>query len=498
MEELIKRFKERLAKIKAYNHAIGVLYYDSETVMPRAASDGLGKTLGVLSEQVYNLTVDESFKADINEILAHKDEVDFITRREAEELSEELEQMASIPVDEYVAFQVAVNDAGNAWHEAKEKSDYSIFEPHLAKLVDYTIRFAKYQKPDMPVYDALLDKYEKGLNVETLDRFFMDVRSKLVPVIQDIAKKGRPIDDSFLNKKYDIAKQREFSEYLMDVLTLDKSRCVLGETEHPFTTDFTKNDVRITTHYHESMVASSMYSVIHEGGHALYEQNIGDDIKDSPLGGGSSMGIHESQSRLYENLIGRSEEFISYIFPKMQELFPEQLKGVTAHDMYLAVNKSVPSLIRTEADELTYPLHIMVRYELEKKLMTGEISTKQLPLEWNRLYKEYLGVDVPNDREGLLQDSHWSGASFGYFPSYAIGSAYGVQMIEAMKKDIDVFGLVRAGDIKPIVNWLTDRIYKYGCLYKPNELVKNACGADFDPSFYTDYLEKKFRTIYDI
>ena len=245
-------------------------------------------------------------------------------------------------------------------------------------------------------------------------------------------------------------------------------------------------------------MASSLYSVVHEGGHALYELHTGDELNDSPLGTGTSMGIHESQSRLFENIIGRSEEFTRLIFPKMEELFPEQLKGVTAWDFYRAVNKSVPSLIRTEADELTYSFHIMVRYELEKQLIGGTLSVDDLPAAWNKLYKEYLGVDVPDDTHGVLQDSHWSGGSFGYFPSYAIGSAYGAQFMDAMRKDVDVDAVIRSGDLSPVVDWLTDKIYRFGMVKTPEQLIRDTCGAPFDPQFYVDYLTAKFTDIYGL
>jgi carboxypeptidase Taq len=284
----------------------------------------------------------------------------------------------------------------------------------------------------------------------------------------------------------------------MDVLGLDRNHCIIGETEHPFTTEFTKYDVRITTHYHEDMVEASMYSVIHEGGHATYERNIADEIAKTPLGRGVSMSVHEGQSRFFENIIGRSEPFIEAIFPKMQEIFPAQLKDVTAHDFYVAVNKAEPSLIRTEADELTYPLHVMIRYELEKRLFDGDLEAKDLPKEWNRMYREYLGIDVPDDRRGVLQDSHWASGLFGYFPSYALGSAFGAQLIKRMEREFDVWSSVRAGDLKPIVAWLTEHIYHFGSIKEPTQLMEEAFGAPFDPTYYTDYLTKKYTELYHL
>ena len=498
MEETIQRFKKHLARMEAYSHAFGVLNYDSETAMPRGGSEHLGMTYSVLSEEMYRMTTSPELKEMVKEILLHKDQVDEITRRDAEELYEDMERTEKIPMEEYVAYQVAQNDASSAWHTAKVTNDFALFAPHLEKLVDYSRRFAGYWDSTKPPYDVLLDMYEKGLNMETLDRFFALLRTELLPVIQAVVRKGPVVDDSFLMKRFPIEKQRKLSDRLMEVMTIDRNHCSIGEVEHPFTTNFSKDDVRITTHYHEKSFASSMYSVIHEGGHALYELNIGDDIKYSPLGSGASMSIHESQSRFYENIIGRSEAFLTYILPDIQKLGPRALRNVTPHDFYLAVNRSEPSLIRTEADELTYSFHIMIRYELEKQLIAGTLQVRDLPDTWNRLYKDYLGVEVPDYTRGLLQDSHWSGGSFGYFPSYALGSAYGAQMLTVMEKDIPVWELVAKGDLKPIVAWLTERIYKYGRLLKPNELILKACGAPFDPCCYVNYLKTKYSKVYGL
>ena len=234
-----------------------------------------------------------------------------------------------------------------------------------------------------------------------------------------------------------MAIQREFTDFVMGVMDIDRDHCIVGETEHPFTINFSRDDVRITTNYHADLVASSLYSVVHEGGHALYELHVGRELSRTCLGGGVSMAIHESQSRFYENIIGRSRAFCGVIYPWLREHFAPRLDDVSLEDFYRMINKAQPSLIRTEADELTYCLHIMVRYELERRMFAGELTAHDLPAEWNRLYKAYLGVDVPNDREGILQDSHWANGNIGYFPSYAIGSAYGAQYLRQMQKDFD-------------------------------------------------------------
>ena len=495
IQETVERYRTYLGKLRAYDHAMGLMGYDMNTVMPKGAGPIVGDTFGVLSEVEYDMVTSPETEAMQREILEHRDEVDPNLVRTAELAMEERERIACIPKDEFVQYTIDQTTADQVWHEAKIKSDFAMFLPHLEKLIAANKRFARYYKPDAPIYDTMLDAYEKGLNTKTLDAFFAAVREKLVPVIAKI--KVQP-DVSFLHKHYPIAEQRVFSDYLMDVLGLDRNHCIIGETEHPFTTNFTKYDVRITTHYHEDALESSMYSVIHEGGHATYERGIADEIARLPIGGGVSMSVHECQSRFFENIIGRSEPFIETIFPKMQELFPEQLQGVTAEQMYLAVNKAEPSLIRTEADELTYALHVLVRYEIEKGLFEGSIAAEDLPKIWNAKYKEYLGIDVPDDKQGVLQDSHWSGGNVGYFPSYALGSAYGAQMLAKMKQTVDVDAAVRSGDLRPITGWLEEHIWKFGCLYDPVDLLERAVGEPFDPKYYTDYLEEKFSAIYGL
>ncbi|MDO4544242.1 MAG: carboxypeptidase M32 [Clostridia bacterium] len=498
MENTKKTFRELLDKIQAYGHAMSKMYYDSVTVMPKRGNEAVGRTLGVLSEEEYKLSTSEELKSCTKELLAHKDELDAITAREAELTWESFSKLEKIPMDEYVQYQMDVNTAQGVWHEAKVKSDFAMFAPHLEKLVKFNRNMARYIDPEKPPYDVLLDEYEKGMTMEKLDEFFAKVRAGVVPLLKAVMERGRKIDVSFLEKDFAIDKQREFSEFLMKLMRMDKERSAIGETEHPFTINFTKNDVRITTHYHEDMLLSSLYSVVHEAGHATYELNIGDELAMTTLGTGVSMGVHESQSRFYENIIGRSREFVGLIYGELVRLFPQEMEGVTEEQLYLAVNRAQPSLIRTEADELTYALHVMVRYEIEKKLIAGEIEVAELPKLWNELYKEYLGVDVPDDKNGVLQDSHWSGGSFGYFPSYAIGSAYAAQLLSVMEEEMDVFAQVKSGDLQPIIDWLTCRIYKFGCLKKPGELIEQACGKPFDPQYYIDYLTKKFTEVYKL
>lgn len=496
IEEAIRQLELLQRKLYAYNCAESALFLDGETVAPKDTAEGRGVALGILAGERQKLMTDPETGKLLELLREHREELDVPHSREVEELWRDYHRMMRIPAEEYMEYAMLTNEAGDVWHKAKEADDFELFRPVLERLVEYNRRFAGYYDDTKKPYDALLNEFERGMNMEYLDRFFEEIREKLVPLIKEIGQ-AKQIDDSFLHRYYPVEDQRRFSDYLMEVLQLDRGHCTIGETEHPFTLEFNNRDVRITTHYKENSVAESMYSVIHEGGHAKYELGIRDDLQYTCLAGGVSMGVHESQSRFYENIIGRSREFVEAIYPKMQEFFPEQLKDITAEQMYRAVNKVEPSLIRTEADELTYCLHVMIRYEMEKQLIDGSLAVKDVPQVWNRMYKEYLGIEVPDDRRGCLQDSHWSGGSFGYFPSYALGSAYGAQMLKNMEQDIDVWGTVAQGDLSAVSDWLKEKIHQYGSLMEPEEVVKNACGA-FEPRVYTDYLTEKYRKLYHL
>lgn len=498
LREQVENCKLLQKKISAYEYAMNVIYYDSATVAPAESSEDRGIIMGILTEEMYHIFVNDEVEKMLIFLLDHTSELDEQTVKEVEQLKEAYDRQAAIPVKEEVAYKELINQAENVWQRAKRDNDYESFAPVLQKVFDANKKRASYMKPDEKEYDVLLDLFEKDMTQEKLDQYFEELKKPLVELVQKVQNSDVEIRDDFLYRKYPVEQQREFSAYLMEVMGIDTERCIIGESEHPFTTGFNRDDVRMTTHYDEENVADSMYSVIHEGGHALYELNIGKGLKYTCLAKGTSMGIHESQSRFFENIIGRSENFIQFIFPKMQEIFEEQLQDVTAHEFYLAVNKSQPSLIRTEADELTYSLHIMVRYEIEKLMIAGEVKAEELPELWNKLYQEYLGVEVPDDARGVLQDTHWSGGSIGYFPSYSLGSAYGAQILHYMKKELDVDGLVAAGNLKVIQDWLAERIYKYGSMLTPEEIIENCCSESFQPDYYIKYLEEKYSKIYEL
>ncbi|MGM9590219.1 MAG: carboxypeptidase M32 [Faecousia sp.] len=499
--ESVDQALEKLRKLEktnaAYIHALGVMEIDEATVAPSDSWEGRGTTMGVLSEAMYDLIADPKNGELLAYLKDHQEELDQQARREVEIMDRNYQRMNRIPAEEYVAYNVLLNDAQVHWKKAKAADDFQIFKPYLEQIVAYNRKFAGYYDPNLLPYDALLNEYEEGMTMEVLDAFFDRLRETIVPLLTKIREKGK-LPSRLAGKHYPVDVQQKLSDYLMEIMGLDRSHCVIAESEHPFTSGFNNKDVRITTRYDEDSFVPSMYSVIHEGGHAIYELGNDSRYNYTALYGGASMGMHESQSRFYENLVGRSEAFIHYVFPKIKELFPEQMAGVTADDFYREVNRVEPSLIRIDADELTYSLHIMIRYEIEKQLIAGTLNVDGVPAAWNRLYQDYLGVDVPGDAQGCLQDIHWSIGNIGYFPSYALGSAYGAQMIHAMQQEMgDVYANVAKGDISHITAWLQEHIHQYGMLKKPGQLFCDACGT-FDATYFTDYLKEKYSKLYNL
>ena len=495
MKPSIIRLRALEKQLYAYLYAMTVIDFDAETVAPEGSADGRAEATEVLSRASFDLLVNDGTAALLKEAAADAETEQ--ERAEVRNLQRQYDEIARIPADEYAAFTKLCSQSVPAWTKAKRTNDFSLFAPYLEKLIAARRAQARYFAPDRDPYEVLLDRYEKGLTIAQCDEFFATLRETIVPLLADIQTRGKAVRTDFLDQEWPIDAQRRVSKKIMELWGLDPAHCYLAESEHPFTTEFWRGDVRITTHYMPRDIFSNLYSVAHEGGHALYELNINPDYDYTVVTHGATMGIHESQSRLFENLVGRSRAFVHYLYPTLKELFPAQLADVSAEEIWRAVNRAEPGLIRTEADELTYCLHIMVRYELERRMFAGELTAHDLPAQWNRLYKAYLGVDVPNDREGILQDSHWANGNIGYFPSYAIGSAYGAQYLRQMQKDFDVYAAVATGRLTQINRWLEDKIWKYGCMKDPTPLFESVCGP-FDPTCYTAYLRDKFTEVYGL
>ncbi len=492
----IEELRQLEKQLFAYSYASAVIEYDNETVAPPQTSRGRAEAMEVLRTTEFNLLVNDKTADLLNR--AEKETDDEQILAEIREMRKAYEDTAKIPAREYAAFSRLMRESTPAWAKAKQTNDFDLFAPYLERVVEAVRKQANYINPDKPAYEVQLDRFEKGLTTQKCDEFFAQLRSTIVPLLERIKDHGSKIRTDFLIQDWPLDKQKELSEYIMSVWGLDRNHCTIGETEHPFTINFYSGDVRITTNYNPEDMVSNLYSVAHEGGHALYELNVAPQLDYTAVAGGATMGIHESQSRTFENYVGRSRRFVHFLWPKLLELFPAQLADVTEEEFYRAVNRAEPGLIRTEADELTYGLHIMVRYEIEKGLMDGSIAVRDLPQVWNAKYKEYLGVDVPDNAHGVLQDIHWSQGSIGYFPSYALGSAYGAQAIDDIKANKDIYADIAKGDLSSLKEELKNRVWKYGCVKEPAWLVNSLCGGEFDPSHYINYLKEKYTSLYNL
>ncbi|MBQ8263219.1 MAG: carboxypeptidase M32 [Oscillospiraceae bacterium] len=488
--------RELQAKQAAYGHAMALINYDGSTTAPKATAANRAQTMSILGAENYRLATGQETVELLEFLDAHRDELDAQEARCTELLLKGIRQLQKIPMDQYIELQKLMVEADALWHEAKDTNNWPIFAPVLEKVFDFHKRIAAWVAPEKDPYDYWLNEFEEGLTKEKCEVFFSTLRSRIVPLIEKV-QAAPQLDNSMLSGDFPAWKQEKLAYWLMETIGLDLGHVGLATTEHPFTTSLGSHfDERITTKYHPDSFYPAMFSVIHEGGHALYDTGSADELAYTAADGGVSMGIHESQSRFYENILGRSRAFCSLVFPKLQELFPAEMEGHTAEDLYKAVNRSEPGLIRIESDELSYALHIMVRFEMEKRYFAGELAVADFPEAWNALYKEYLGVDVPDDSHGVLQDSHWSIGAIGYFPSYALGSAYGAQFLRKMRESVDVDGCIARGDFGPINEWNREHIWRHGSMLTPAEVFANATGEEFDPNVFCDYLEQKFGELY--
>lgn len=491
-------FLDRLSQIKGLEYAGNIVYWDLATGAGSRGIDARSKSFGVLSSQVQVMMTSEAFLSEL-EIL--EEGIDQLEEKDAfivKEARYQLDRISKIPPDEYRAYTELVSKATVTWEEAKGKADFELFAPYLEEIVEYKRKFSDYFGYEDHPYDAHIEGFERGMTVKILDVFFDELKATIVPIVKAIGEKNSQPMDDFLFLSYPVEKQKEIAENILYSIGFDKNAGEMKESEHPFTMGLDVSDVRLTTHYYQNHLTSALFSTIHEGGHGIYEQNFSEEIAGTILADGTSAGIHESQSRLYENNIGRSEAFWSYFYPELQRLFKKQLDQVELPMFISAINKAEPSLIRVEADELTYSLHIMVRYEIEKALMEGSLEVKDLKEVWNEKMKAYLGIMPETDDVGVLQDVHWSDGLFGYFPSYALGTAYAAQIEKALSKDVDLEDCLRSGNYDPIKNWLNDRIHKYGLTKTANEVIELATGETFDAKYYTEYLKNKFTKLYNL
>ena len=494
-KETYGMLKPCLERAMALQTALILFEWDNETLAPEEAGKYTARVQGALSEAYQEIMTGEKIKR-LLEQCRKETGLSEAERAIIREAQEEYDRLVRIPPKEYRAYQELVAESARVWAKAKEQQDFAAFAPVLKEIIFYQKRFAGYRAKDgQKLYDVMLDDYEKGFSMKKLDEFFGLLKEELVPFLKKVTQSRTEIRDDFLTGDYPEEKQRELAEFLAEYVGFDFKRGVLAQSAHPFTTNLHNHDVRLTTHY-KKRVDSSLFSVIHEAGHGIYELGVADELTQTLAGQGASMGMHESQSRFFENMIGRNEAFWEPIYKKLQELFPKELGKVSREEFVRAVNKVQPGLIRTEADELTYSLHVLVRYGLEKMLIEENLNVEKLPELWADKYEEYLGVRPQNPAEGVLQDIHWAQGSFGYFPSYALGSAFAAQMLQFMKKSMDFEELLRKGEIEVIRHVLKRHIHRFGKMRDSRQLLRDMTGEDFEPRYYVEYLKEKYSRLY--
>ncbi len=494
----LNEIKEHIKTITYLVQAESLISWDMQTGIPPKAIEGRIEVIGYLYSEIIRLMTLPKVGEWMDYFSDKMDKLSFNDKKIIENTKRTYDEFVKIPADRNKEYQMLCQTSEAFWKDAKKNNDYEGFKVYLGKIIEFTKEFAGYIGYEGNIYNKCLDDYERGLTVERTDKVFKELRDGIVELLEKIKASKVKVDDSFFKKHFPTKDQDEFGKFVLEKLGYDFQAGRLDTTVHPFTTNFGNKDVRITTNYDENDFTSAFFSNIHEGGHGIYEQNSADELEYTGVSGGASMGIHESQSRYYENILGRSKEFWTYFYPEVQKRF-SQFEGVSIEEFYKGINKVQPSLIRTDADELTYSIHIIIRYELEKALLNNEITVDELPKLWNEKYKEYLGVEPKNDSEGVLQDTHWGSGLIGYFPSYALGNLYGAQFLNKMKQEIKTYDEeVRNGNFQVIKEWLTDNIYKFGALYTPSELIVKVTGEELNPKYFLEYLNKKYGEIYEL
>ncbi len=496
-KQLIQQLHDLDQELASITYIESLLGYDSITSAPQNGVETRSKVSKYVATLYFNTLVQAKTEELLHELANYEHTLDMVTLSKYKFFKREYNKIKVIPQDEYTTYQALLVQSSNAWEDAKENNDFSIFAPYLSQVIHMTKKFIDYRGYEGHPYNTLLHDFEPDITVEMLDHFFETLKKTLIPFIQKIQQQAQP-DTSFLTKKTSLYQQELFSLYIAEALKFNLDSGILAESEHPFTENLSPDDVRITTHYFENDLMNPIFSTIHETGHGLYEQNISKDLGFSCLATGVSTGIHESQSRLYENNFGRSYSFWKKHYPVLQSMFPDVLRSVTLQQFMPAINKVEPSLIRVNADEVTYPLHVMVRYELEKEIFEGDVDVNTLPKRWADKYEAYIGVRPTTDTEGILQDVHWSEGLFGYFPSYALGSAYATQFEYAMKKEISIEHCLETGDMTTILNWLSIHIHQYGSVKTPAQLLQDVTGEHFNPQYFVDAIIKKYSDLYHL
>ena len=490
--------RRRLAEIHHLGRAKALLDWDERTMMPPGGAEARTEQVATLVRVRHEKLADEELGRLLDELEPFGEELTYdsddaalirIARRDHE-------KARRVPNELHAEIARSASIAEQVWREAKQRNDFEMFLPHLERNVYLKLRYAHcFDREE--TYDPLLDDYEPGMKTPEIAAILEDLKEALVPLVAELSEPGAAEDDSFLRGEFPAAKQHAVMCSLLDELPMPSESWRLDETTHPFATSMSPTDVRLTTRYDEHDLGSALFSSLHEYGHGLYENGVDPALDGTPLGRPSSLGLHESQSRMWENLVGRGLPFWRRFHEMFGESFPGKLDGRGAEDFFRAVNKVERSLIRIEADELTYDLHILLRFELERELIDGKLEPRDLPAAWNERMRTYLGVEVPDDAHGVLQDVHWAAGNFGYFPTYSLGNVIAAQLWHAAREAMpDLDEQIEAGRFAPLREWLREHVHRHGRKYSAAEVVERATGRPIEVDPYVTYLTEKFRALY--
>jgi carboxypeptidase Taq len=489
-------YRERMRKIADIKNVHELLQWDQETYLPPKGAGFRAQQIATLAAIQHELFTDEKFGSLLSALSSDK-ELSKDQQRNVELSNEDYNKQKKLSADFVKKLSERVSRSFHSWLAARRENRFAVFEKDLEELVELKKQEAGLLGFEKHPYDALLNEYEKGCTVDLLDKTFSEILQPLKNLLDRIMTKPE-IDDSVLHQFFPGPAQWNFGIKVIGQLGFDFKAGRQDMAEHPFTTSFNKYDVRITTRIDEQNFSSMLWSCIHETGHGLYEQGLDEQAYGLPLGEYTSLSIHESQSRIWENCVGRGRAFWNFQYPELQQTFPQQFGRVDPETFYRAINKVKPSLIRTEADELTYHFHVIIRYEIEKLLIGGTLKVHDVPDYWNEQYRKYLDLKVPDDKQGCLQDVHWSHGSFGYFPTYSLGSFYAAQLFAvATKQDPSIQPGIESGDNKPLLDFLRKHIYRYGRMFRSEELFEKLSGETLNYQYFVDYLLDKYRNIYN-
>jgi carboxypeptidase Taq len=497
----LEQFLELDERITHLSTVSALVSWDQKVMAPKKGRMLFSKASSTLDTEIFKLMVSK----EMGELLAelsppsNLNNFDAVQSARIRERKQTYDKYKTIPSELYQEYATLTAEANHIWEEARKNNDFNHYLPYLESIIEMKRKFAELYGYSSHPYDALLDEFEPGLTVEKLDPLFADLLDVSVELLKKIQSSSHKTPVQIFEQSFCKEKQKEFNQYMLPIIGFDMEAGRLDETAHPFAQSMNTGDVRITTRYLENNVRSALFGTIHEAGHGIYEQNINQDFEGTVLRGGTSFGIHESQSRFLENMVGRSKHFWTYFLPTLQNYFPDQLNGVTVEEFYRAINTVKPSFIRVEADELTYNLHIMIRYEIEKGLIAGELKVKDLPTIWNNKMEEYLGIVPDTDSDGVLQDVHWSFGGLGYFPSYTLGNLYAAQILNTIEQELPEFHTnIETGNFENINQWLHSKIHQFGSLIPPNELIVKVTGNELDSKYLANYLNSKYSEIYGL